>query len=199
MAAGLLHELTLATDELVRHGASDGTVFDSSQELKYFCTILEEVLRTGLRTKGSFFKQKSTGSDCWRYIEELGRRHAPARDMIVNINGLQIVTSNTGRVRTWIRRCLIEKTLGAHMAVLLVDNVAWTRENYEGDSLLCEPKTVEAVLALLRRLGQVDFDLKAKNVDLDESWEPKVFVWIEGAPLGGAAWMAPISLGGGGA
>ncbi len=86
---------------------------DDNQNLHLLCSLVEELLTTGIKTKSSLIPGNNRG-DYWFYLIAC---FGEATSVVKKVNSLNTNKTARGKARCFIRESLRAKVLGEHLQV----------------------------------------------------------------------------------
>jgi hypothetical protein len=117
MAATLLSQLESAISAVQREAAShDGVLTDSSEYLSDVCLLLERVFNFSSKNRTSVLGDKR---DYWAFIQTALEKSS-AFVIVKKIQSSSDNKTSIGKARSFIRTCLVSKSLGSVIQVLLL-------------------------------------------------------------------------------
>ncbi|XP_046856371.1 uncharacterized protein LOC124449486 [Xenia sp. Carnegie-2017] len=160
-------------DQVEKLKASPQTINDENISLQCFCATLEQIFLEGARRSVLIFKQKHYWhwiSEIPKYLQSCGSNDLKLTYIINTVDNATKSWSMETKGRQFIRMALVKKCL--HKIVELLDkNISILQNFYTYESFLSTTHLRESLLAHLKEISNLDFDLNLKAVQfLNETW-----------------------------
>ncbi|KAK4009106.1 hypothetical protein OUZ56_014243 [Daphnia magna] len=150
------------------------TVFDDTQfpidddnvMLHRLGDRLEFLLHVGLRQSSGVFSRSRSP---WHYINSCLSKLKTNHDGIHFVRGLSELKTPTGKLRSFLRFCLVHQCLADTLQqCTLCDDV--TSEYYSANSLFSQQTWKSSFISSLYELNDIQYDLAPTGFDLDVGW-----------------------------
>ncbi|KAG5262951.1 hypothetical protein AALO_G00280820 [Alosa alosa] len=158
-----------------RYVATDTAVTSEDAEANLLCCALEAAFIHGIKGKhvrsevGGRGRKGGGGRggtlpqpDFWGLLKSVTHR-----DVILELEGLNFISSGVGRCRAWVRLALNDSLLECYLASLLREN-SKLAGYYQQGALLLDTEDREVLLSLLQGLASLSFQLSYKSAVLNE-------------------------------
>lgn len=130
--------------------------------LEQFFTVLEHILRHGLKVKRSLLGPRK---EFIGVLEVLEKKINSLPDILTNIRNLSDIKTNIGRTRAWMRLALMQKVLAEQM-LSIVEERDLLSDWYEENSVMkCEEGGVIAGMLVGLNVIDCNFHLKGNDID----------------------------------
>lgn len=134
--------------ELLEQSLRFGRIVDSDNiPQEHFFTVLEHILRHGLKSKKGLLGPKK---DIWEILQCVDKYCMEAHDITSSVRELPNVRTPIGRARAWLRIALMQKKLSDYMQVLIQHRNKLLTDFYEPHALMMMEEVITIKINMIR-------------------------------------------------